>query len=146
MIIGQTKNDVDKLWLAFHSGGITNPITVIEQINYLLFCRRLDDIEKSEALARCFKKYVHGSINLAQFKELAAIVDRMFLSDMHALPSNKQPTMLEAAAATRLTACGVLEIYSIPQVKAPEAQTKYVRTPIGNLLYDIFFEGWTRMP
>lgn len=45
MIIGRTKSDVDKLWNAFWTGGITNPVTVIEQINYLLFCRRLDDIE-----------------------------------------------------------------------------------------------------
>lgn len=46
MIVGKTKSDVDKLWNAFWTGGITNPVTVIEQINYLLFCRRLDDIEQ----------------------------------------------------------------------------------------------------
>src|SRR5690242_3567590 len=45
MIVGKTKSDVDRLWDAFWSGGITNPINVIEQINYLLFIRRLDDIE-----------------------------------------------------------------------------------------------------
>ncbi len=39
------RSDVDKLWNAFWTGGITNPVSVIEQINYLLFIRRLDDIE-----------------------------------------------------------------------------------------------------
>lgn len=52
MIVGKTKADVDKLWNAFWTGGITNPLTVIEQINYLLFIRRLDDIEsRNERLA-----------------------------------------------------------------------------------------------
>lgn len=45
MIVGKTKSDVDKLWEACWTGGITNPINVIEQINYLLFIRRLDDME-----------------------------------------------------------------------------------------------------
>lgn len=36
---------IDELWLAFHSGGITNPITVIEQISFLIFSRLLDITE-----------------------------------------------------------------------------------------------------
>ncbi|MFN5638876.1 MAG: N-6 DNA methylase, partial [Akkermansiaceae bacterium] len=36
------KSKIDSLWLEFHSGGITNPITVIEQISYLMFARLLD--------------------------------------------------------------------------------------------------------
>lgn len=52
MIVGKTRSDVDKLWNAFWTGGITNPVSVIEQINYLLFIRRLDDIEsRNERLA-----------------------------------------------------------------------------------------------
>ena len=35
------RNKIDALWLDFHSGGITNPITVIEQISYLMFARLL---------------------------------------------------------------------------------------------------------
>lgn len=33
------KSRIDALWLEFHSGGITNPITIIEQISYLMFAR-----------------------------------------------------------------------------------------------------------
>jgi type I restriction enzyme M protein len=42
MLTGQLRNEVDKLWETFWTGGITNPLTVIEQITYLLFLRRLD--------------------------------------------------------------------------------------------------------
>jgi type I restriction enzyme M protein len=42
------KSKIDALWLDFHSGGITNPITVIEQISYLMFARLLDISESRE--------------------------------------------------------------------------------------------------
>lgn len=45
MITGELKSKVDKVWDAFWSGGIANPIEVIEQITYLLFIRRLDDLQ-----------------------------------------------------------------------------------------------------
>lgn len=44
MITGALKSKVDRVWDAFWSGGISNPLEVIEQITYLLFIRRLDDI------------------------------------------------------------------------------------------------------
>ena len=45
MITGELKSKVDKLWETFWSNGISNPISVIEQISYLLFIKRLDDLE-----------------------------------------------------------------------------------------------------
>ncbi len=42
MITGALKRDIDALWLEFWQGGITNPLTVIEQITYLMFVRLLD--------------------------------------------------------------------------------------------------------
>src|SRR5450830_778708 len=44
MITGDIKSQVDRVWDAFWSGGISNPLEVIEQITYLLFMRRLDDL------------------------------------------------------------------------------------------------------
>ena len=44
-ITGMLREEVDRLWLDFHVGGITNPLTVIEQITYLVFCRLLDQAE-----------------------------------------------------------------------------------------------------
>jgi len=43
--ITQPKSDVDKLWTEFWTGGITNPLTVIEQISFLIFSRLLDVME-----------------------------------------------------------------------------------------------------
>lgn len=45
MITGELKNRVDKLWEEFWTGGITNPLTVIEQISFLMFARLLDITE-----------------------------------------------------------------------------------------------------
>ncbi len=44
MLTGEIRNKVDALWTAFWTGGIANPLTVIEQISYLLFIKRLDEI------------------------------------------------------------------------------------------------------
>lgn len=41
----QLRNRIDKLWEAFWTGGITNPLTVIEQISFLMFARLLDITE-----------------------------------------------------------------------------------------------------
>ncbi len=48
VITGELKSRIDRVWDAFWSGGISNPLQVIEQITYLLFLRRLDDLETRE--------------------------------------------------------------------------------------------------
>ncbi|MBE3671825.1 MULTISPECIES: type I restriction-modification system subunit M [Pseudoalteromonas] len=47
MLTGKLKNQVDEIWEVFWTGGVTNPISVIEQFTYLLFIRRLDEIHTS---------------------------------------------------------------------------------------------------
>ena len=50
MITGELKNKVDRIWETFWTGGITNPLDVIEQFTYLLFIKQLDEVEtKREA-------------------------------------------------------------------------------------------------
>ncbi|MGB9929092.1 MAG: type I restriction-modification system subunit M [Methanosarcina sp.] len=48
MINGELKSQIDNIWNAFWSGGISNPLEVIEQITYLLFLKRLDDLHTLE--------------------------------------------------------------------------------------------------
>jgi type I restriction enzyme M protein len=48
MITGEIRSKVDALWNAFWTGGISNPLEVIEQITYLLFLKRLDDLHTLE--------------------------------------------------------------------------------------------------
>ena len=47
MITGEIRNKVDQIWNTFWSGGVSNPLSVIEQITYLLFAKRLDDIHNN---------------------------------------------------------------------------------------------------
>lgn len=48
MLTGDIRNKVDQIWNAFWSGGVSNPLSVIEQITYLLFIKRLDDLHTLE--------------------------------------------------------------------------------------------------
>ena len=44
MIVGAVRSQVDRIWDAFWAGGISNPMEVIEQMTYLLFIKRLDEL------------------------------------------------------------------------------------------------------
>ena len=44
MITGELRSKVDSIWDTMWSGGITNPLSVIEQLTYLLFIKRLDEL------------------------------------------------------------------------------------------------------
>lgn len=48
MITGELKNKVDRLWEMFWTGGLTNPLDVIEQITYLMFIRDLDSTDNAQ--------------------------------------------------------------------------------------------------
>lgn len=49
MITGELKNRIDRIWEVFWTGGITNPLDVIEQLTYLMFIRDLDDSDNRRA-------------------------------------------------------------------------------------------------
>ena len=49
MITGELKNKIDALWDVFAAGGIVNPLTVVEQMTYLMFIRDLDDADNLKA-------------------------------------------------------------------------------------------------
>ena len=48
MLTGELRNQIERIWDTFWSSGISNPLEVIEQITYLLFLRRLDDLHTLE--------------------------------------------------------------------------------------------------
>ena len=78
------KSIIDKIWLVFHSGGVANPLTCIEQITYLLFIKGLDDIElkneRDDVLLGITSKRIfdeeHQDCRWSIFKEYEA--SRMF--------------------------------------------------------------------
>ncbi len=50
MLTNEIRNQIDQIWNAFWSRGISNPLEVIEQITYLLFIKRLDELQTLEEL------------------------------------------------------------------------------------------------
>ena len=85
MITGELKSKVDGIWDTMWSGGISNPLSVIEQLTYLLFIKRLDELQtRKEAKAGRTKKPLEEPIFTAKqdhlrwsrFKEAAP--EKMF--------------------------------------------------------------------
>lgn len=78
----QQKSEIDKLWTEFWTGGITNPLTVIEQISFLMFARLLDVMEttgerKATRTKKPFKGRFTGTDDIRRwknFKQLPATV------------------------------------------------------------------------
>ena len=78
MITGAIKNKIDKIWTDIWAGGITNPLTVIEQLTYLMFIRSLDEKEleaeefentSGEAMPKIFPQSAVGqSMRWSRFK------------------------------------------------------------------------------
>lgn len=48
MLTGSIRNQIDSIWNDFWAGGVANPLSVIEQITYLLFIKRLDELHTLE--------------------------------------------------------------------------------------------------
>ena len=93
MITGELKSKIDRIWDTMWSGGISNPLSVIEQLTYLLFIRELDELHtrKERKAARIGKPidepvFATGQNDLrwSRFKELApeqmfeTVRDRVF--------------------------------------------------------------------
>lgn len=85
MITGDIKSRIDRIWDTMWSGGISNPLSVIEQLTYLLFIKRLDELHtlKERKAARTGKSveapvFTAGQDHLrwSRFKELAP--EKMF--------------------------------------------------------------------
>ena len=71
MITGELKNKVDAMWDTIWTGGITSPITVLEQITYLMFMKLLDDNQiKAEANANALSVKLENPV----FKEGVCVI------------------------------------------------------------------------
>jgi type I restriction enzyme M protein len=78
MLSSELKSDIRKLWDAFWSGGMANPLTAIEQITYLVFLKELEDLDNAlvnEAIQRRGQPYVsifvnHEDCRWSQIKQL----------------------------------------------------------------------------
>ena len=62
MITGELKNKVDALWTEFWTGGLANPLDVIEQITYLMFIHDLDEVDTRKQKECVFLGIHHKSL------------------------------------------------------------------------------------
>ena len=66
MLTGELKSQIDRVWEAFWTGGLSNPLTVIEQMTYLLFIRRLDELQtQKEQKANLLKQDIEDPLFLS---------------------------------------------------------------------------------
>ena len=78
MITGELKNKIDSLWQIFWTGGLTNPLDVIEQMTYLMFIRDLDDADNRKAREAELLELPHQSL----FAPAVTIGDRQIDGQM----------------------------------------------------------------
>lgn len=85
MITGEMKSKVDRIWDTMWSGGISNPLSVIEQLTYLLFIKRLDELHtlrerKAARTGQLIDEPIFGpdenNLRWSRFKETAP--EKMF--------------------------------------------------------------------
>ncbi|MBD2329547.1 class I SAM-dependent DNA methyltransferase [Alkalinema sp. FACHB-956] len=110
MITGELKSKVDKLWTTFWNNGISNPLSIIEQISYLLFLKRLDDLElakerKAEPLCRSIDHPVftpeQQHLRWSQFRHLNSPEEMLRIVRDEAFPWMK--TLGQGASKTAYT-------------------------------------------
>ena len=75
MITGELKNKIDSLWDIFASGGIVNPLDVIEQITYLMFIHDLDDTDNLRSKEAAMLGLTHKSIFADEINIGGRVVD-----------------------------------------------------------------------
>lgn len=62
MLTGELRNKIDRLWETFWTGGITNPLDVVEQMTYLMFIHDLDETDNLHSKERAMLGLPHKSI------------------------------------------------------------------------------------
>ena len=117
MLVGEIRNQIDGIWDDFWSGGVSNPLSVMEQLTYLLFIKRLDELQsveerKAEALKKPIERRIfpegldedgepYDNLRWSRFKgmeprEMYRIVDR------HVFPFIREKVAAEGAVARHM--------------------------------------------
>ena len=97
MITGELKNKIDSLWLIFFTGGLTNPLDVIEQITYLMFIHDLDDADNLRAKEAAMLGLPYESIFADEVRIGERTVDGQQLkwSVFHDFPAGRMYTVMQ---------------------------------------------------
>lgn len=91
MITGALKSKIDSLWEIFWTGGLTNPLDVIEQMTYLMFIRDLDDTDNVRAREAFMLGLPYKSIFAGEVQVGDRVIDgnQLKWSVFHDFPASK---------------------------------------------------------
>ena len=91
MITGALKSKIDSLWEIFWTGGLTNPLDVIEQMTYLMFIRDLDDTDNVRAKEAFMLGLPYKSIFAGEVQVGDRVIDgnQLKWSVFHDFPASK---------------------------------------------------------
>ena len=97
MITGELKNKIDSLWEIFWTGGLTNPLDVIEQMTYLMFIRDLDKNDNLHMKESVMLGVPYKSIFLDEVKIGERIIDgnQLKWSTFHDFPAQKMYSTMQ---------------------------------------------------
>ena len=97
MITGELKNRIDSIWQIFWTGGLTNPLDVIEQMTYLMFIHDLDDADNIRAKESAMLGLSFESIFTKEIKLGDRLIDGAQLkwSVFRDLPADKMYRVLQ---------------------------------------------------
>ena len=97
MITGELKNRIDGLWEIFWTGGLTNPLDVIEQMTYLMFIHDLDDSDNLHAKESAMLGLPYESTFAGEVKIGDRIIDGSQLkwSVFHDFPAQKMYSVMQ---------------------------------------------------
>jgi len=97
----------------------------------LLLLERMDDMEKTNSLARAFEYYMKGTINFDKFLLVSRAIDRCTISSLEKLNDFKSPTDKHAEFSQELASCGLVHLVGLPLVASPDVGSTYRLTRIG---------------
>ena len=97
IITGELKNKIDSLWEIFWTGGLTNPLDVIEQMTYMMFIRDLDDSDNMHAKEAAMLGLPYKSIFAGEVKIGERSIDGSQLkwSVFHDFPAAKMYSVMQ---------------------------------------------------
>lgn len=97
MITGELKNKIDNLWEIFWTGGLTNPLDVIEQMTYMMFIHDLDENDNIHAKESAMLGLPYQSIFSAQVQLGDRIIEGSQLkwSVFHDFPAQKMYSVIQ---------------------------------------------------
>ena len=97
MITGELRNKIDRLWETFWTGGITNPLDVVEQMTYLMFIHDLDETDNLRAKESAMLGLPHKSIfaGEVQIGDRAVAGEQLKWSRFHDFPAGQMYAVVQ---------------------------------------------------